>query len=123
MSVRNGVSRTRMIAVVLTAGVALGFASALMSAPTAAGSAPGVAREQRAFHRHTHRPQPPETDSDPSEVTVGERLVLETRFAEFFAEFVGAGGDVNAPLLQGDPVMDFSITPMRPFPDRSRGGQ
>jgi len=40
---------------------------------------------------------------DPPEVAVGERLFLETRFAQFFA--VQAAGDVNRHLEEGDPVM------------------
>lgn len=40
---------------------------------------------------------------DPPEVTVGERLFLETRFAQFFA--VNSGGNVNAPLAAGDPAV------------------
>ncbi len=41
---------------------------------------------------------------DPAEVAAGERLFLETRFAQFF--FVNSGGDPNAVLVAGDPVMD-----------------
>src|SRR6185295_11687879 len=41
---------------------------------------------------------------DPAEVQAGERLFLETRFAQFF--FANAGGDPNAALAAGDPVMD-----------------
>jgi hypothetical protein len=37
-----------------------------------------------------------------AEVAIGERLFLETRFAQFF--FANAGGDANAPLSAGDPV-------------------
>jgi cytochrome c peroxidase len=47
-------------------------------------------------------------DADPPEVAVGERLFLETRFAQFF--FAHSGGDVNATLVAGDPVMDFTVT-------------
>jgi cytochrome c peroxidase len=43
---------------------------------------------------------------DPAEVQLGERLFLETRFAQFFA--VNSGGDPNAVLALGDPVMDLS---------------
>jgi hypothetical protein len=46
----------------------------------------------------------PEPADDPPEVVVGERLFLETRFAQFFA--VNGGDDVNRPLAAGDPVMD-----------------
>jgi cytochrome c peroxidase len=47
---------------------------------------------------------PPEPAADPPEVVVGERLFLETRFAQFFA--VNSGDDVNRPLVAGDPVLD-----------------
>jgi cytochrome c peroxidase len=50
---------------------------------------------------------------DPVEVTVGERLFLETRFAEFFAR---NATDVNAPLAAGDPVMDTTETTGAPLP-------
>jgi cytochrome c peroxidase len=49
-----------------------------------------------------------EADADPPEVVVGERLFLETRFAQFFQAH--AGGDVNAVLSTGDPVMATSET-------------
>lgn len=42
-------------------------------------------------------------DEDPPEVTIGERLFLETRFAQFQA---ANGTDVNAALAAGDPVVD-----------------
>lgn len=50
-------------------------------------------------------------EADPPEITNGERLFLETRFAEFFANYLANGGNVNVPLpfqppLEGDPVMD-----------------
>ncbi|MCE9626089.1 MAG: hypothetical protein K8R69_11680, partial [Deltaproteobacteria bacterium] len=47
-----------------------------------------------------------EEESDPPEVAIGERLFQETRFAQFF--FSHSGGQVNAPLSAGDPVMDIS---------------
>lgn len=53
---------------------------------------------------------------DPPEVTIGERLFLETRFAEFFASFVEVGGDVNALLPSGDPVVDLTATTAAPLP-------
>lgn len=43
-------------------------------------------------------------DFDPPEQTIGERLFLETRFAQFFATH--SGGNVNQSLAQGDPVVD-----------------
>jgi hypothetical protein len=41
---------------------------------------------------------------------IGERLFLETRFAEFF--FTNSGGDANADLTNGDPVMNFTVSPI-----------
>ncbi len=55
--------------------------------------------------------KPPDEDpaeaSDPPEVQAGERLFLETRFAQFF--FQNSGGDPNAVLSPGDPVMDETV--------------
>ena len=47
---------------------------------------------------------------DPPEVTAGERLFLETRFAQFFKTYLDAGGTVNAPLPAGDPVVNLTMT-------------
>lgn len=47
---------------------------------------------------------------DPPEVTNGERLFLETRFAQFFKAYLDAGGTVNTPLPAGDPVMNLTVT-------------
>jgi hypothetical protein len=41
---------------------------------------------------------------------IGERLFLETRFAQFF--FTNSGGDANATLTNGDPVMEFTVSPI-----------
>ncbi|MDR4495948.1 MAG: hypothetical protein AB7P17_01405 [Nitrospirales bacterium] len=43
---------------------------------------------------------------DPAEITNGERLFLETRFAQFFKVFLDNGGDVNSPLPLGDAALD-----------------
>jgi len=43
---------------------------------------------------------------DPSEIAIGERLFLETRFAQFF--FAQSGGDANASMKEGDPVVKTS---------------
>lgn len=43
---------------------------------------------------------------DPPEVFHGERLFLETRFAEVFYQFIKQGGDYNNPLDEGDPKLD-----------------
>ena len=59
-----------------------------------------------ACHKSSsHRPPIVEEQADPAEVTVGERLFLETRFAQFFAANM-VGGNVNAPLAAGDPTVD-----------------
>lgn len=46
--------------------------------------------------------------ADPPEVALGERLFLETRFAQFFAAH--AKGDANAILSEGDPVLASTVT-------------
>ena len=53
-------------------------------------------------------PPSPAPPDDPAEVVVGERLFLETRFAQFFA--ANGGSDVNQPLASGDPVLDVLET-------------
>jgi hypothetical protein len=58
-------------------------------------------------------------DSDPPEVTIGERLFLETRFAQFF--FAHANGDAKAELAAGDPVLDVTETLGAPLPGPSAG--
>jgi cytochrome c peroxidase len=55
-----------------------------------------------------------EEEGDPAEVVIGERLFLETRFAEYF--FRHGGGDVNRPLAAGDPVVATVETPAGPVP-------
>jgi hypothetical protein len=47
-------------------------------------------------------------DADPPEVAIGERLFLETRFAQFF--FTNSGGNVNATLASGDPAVNSTVT-------------
>ncbi len=49
-----------------------------------------------------------EEEADPAEIAIGERLFLETRFAQFF--FANSGGDANHELVAGDPVMDATVT-------------
>ncbi len=48
-------------------------------------------------------------DADPPEVANGERLFVETRFAQLFKVFLDNGGDVNDPLLLGDPALDKTV--------------
>lgn len=51
---------------------------------------------------------------EPPEITNGERLFLETRFAQFFSSH--SGGDANFQLAQGDPVLDETETTGAPMP-------
>ncbi len=51
-------------------------------------------------------------DDDPPEALIGERLFLETRFAQAF--FIQCNGDVNAPVT-GDPVLDSTVTTGSPL--------
>src|SRR5262249_15522019 len=53
-------------------------------------------------------PAPAAADFDPPEQTIGERLFLETRFAEFFEK--NDNGDVNAALASGEPALDTTVT-------------
>ncbi len=61
-------------------------------------------------------PAPGESEADPAAVALGERLFLETRFAQFFQAH--STGDVNAPLVSGDPALAQTITlgPPQPGP-------
>lgn len=56
----------------------------------------------------------PAQDSDPAQVAIGERLFLETRFSQFFA--AQSGGDANATLAAGDPVLATTVTIGAPQP-------
>ena len=51
-----------------------------------------------------------EEAGDPPEILLGERLFLETRFAQSFKQFLHLGGRTNDPLPTGDPVMNTSVT-------------
>ncbi|TKB67053.1 MAG: hypothetical protein E8D47_04445 [Nitrospira sp.] len=55
-------------------------------------------------------------ESDPPEIVIGERLFLETRFAQFFKQFIDRGGETNRPLPSGDPVMNTTVTVGEPIP-------
>ncbi|MGH9546125.1 MAG: hypothetical protein ACRD23_13030 [Terriglobales bacterium] len=50
---------------------------------------------------------PSEAESTPAEDSIGERLFLDTRFAQFFAAHMTG---VNQPLTAGDPVVDLVYT-------------
>lgn len=64
---------------------------------------------------------------DPPEITNGERLFLETRFAQYFKVFLDNGGDVNEALPQGDAslenVVNWKLSPVEfvdgPFAGKS----
>jgi hypothetical protein len=49
-----------------------------------------------------------EEEADPPQVAIGERLFLETRFAQYFQ--ANSGADVKAPLAAGDPVVATTRT-------------
>jgi hypothetical protein len=55
-----------------------------------------------------------EEEADPPQVAIGERLFLETRFAQYFA--ANSGGDVNRPLAAGDPALATTETIGTPLP-------
>ena len=75
---------------------------------------------RRMFQRHRHRSHtiPPTVTFDPPEVTIGERLFLETRFAQFFAV---SGVGINESLPAGDPVLNFTLTTAAPLPGAFAG--
>ncbi len=50
-----------------------------------------------------------EEEPDPAEIANGERLFLETRFAQLFHVFLNDGGSVNDPLSNGDPVLEKAV--------------
>lgn len=55
-----------------------------------------------------------EEEADPAEIAIGERLFLETRFAQFF--FANSGGNANHVLTQGDPALGETVTTGTPLP-------
>lgn len=62
---------------------------------------------------------PVEAEFDPPEEAIGERLFLETRFSQFFAQ--QAGQDVNASLESGDPILSNTLTTGTPLPGAFAG--
>lgn len=46
---------------------------------------------------------------DAPEIVHGERLFLETRFAQLFYEYLAKGGDTNTPMEHGDPILNKTI--------------
>ncbi len=55
------------------------------------------------------RPEPPPEGTDSAAETIGERIFLETRFAQAFKQFVAKGGNLNDPGAN-DPVLDTTAT-------------
>ena len=51
------------------------------------------------------------TGTPGAEADVGERLFVETRFAQFFKAHLPPGGNVNDPLPAGDPVVAKVLLP------------
>ena len=43
---------------------------------------------------------------DPPEILLGERLFLETRFAQYFKVYLDQDGDINEAIPKGDPALD-----------------
>ena len=66
---------------------------------------------------------------DAAEIILGERLFLETRFAQYFKAYLDRGGNVNQEIPRGDPALDktvrFSDLPpyQIPFVDGPFAGQ
>lgn len=50
-----------------------------------------------------------EEEADPAEIFNGERLFLETRFAQLFHVFLNDGGSVNDHISKGDPVLENAV--------------
>lgn len=73
-----------------------------------------AAEPQRRFRTTRTSPDGMKPRLDPAEVMLGERLFLETRFAQFF--FANCAGNVNTNLPNGDPTLDSTITTRQPLP-------
>ncbi|MCW5979782.1 MAG: hypothetical protein KIT09_17005 [Bryobacteraceae bacterium] len=58
----------------------------------------------------------PHDADDPPETVIGERLFLETRFAQAFKAYLDAGGRVSEPVPAGDPVVATTETTGEPLP-------
>lgn len=87
---------------------------ALVSAEWTQGAAATNAPPRRFKIPRAVVPGFPQPRADPSKVAIGERLFLETRFSQYF--FAHSGGDANAVLPAGDPVVDTTVTTTRPLP-------
>lgn len=63
-----------------------------------------IRKRMPASDVNTFRPGASAAATDPPEVTIGERLFIDTRFAQYFA--ANYDGNVNHPLTTGDPTLD-----------------
>src|SRR5262245_20447614 len=94
---------TRGIGLLGAAAAALGLLAISGATETGIRSTPiPFARKARLRRSVQPRATTIAVDVDPPEVQVGERLFLETRFAQYFASH---SSGANAPLTQGDPVV------------------
>jgi cytochrome c peroxidase len=94
-ALRFGVKRQLVLSVL---GSACAIATLYASGCSSSGQAP-------AFHT--------ETDVTPAEQNIGERIFVDTRWAEYFATHMT---DVNTPLTTGDPVVAQTQTLGGPLP-------
>src|SRR5262245_59950410 len=97
---------TRLAALMLTMMLAISYIVLAGLTKTAFGDSTSPAKNPLAARRAA--PQVVDEDADAAEVAIGERLFLETRFAQFF--FANSGGNANAVLATGDPTMDVTVT-------------
>jgi len=92
------------IRIAAAAGAAIAVFAAILSGTAAAAG--------RRAPRSVLRAVTSGADADPAPVAIGERLFLETRFAQYFA---AGSSDVNAPLPAGDPTMAVFRTSLGPI--------
>ncbi len=106
-TILDAMMRLRIETLLLAALAALVAASGLMQASSSRGSESGIKSRQFRIPKATSvRLQA--FKADPPEVALGERLFLETRFAQFF--FAHSHGNANATLAKGDPILATSQT-------------
>ena len=74
----------------------------MLASGARAGHAPSDVRIGTARSGGRRRERPPTEEADPAEVAIGERLFLETRFAQHF--FANSGGGRQRRAAAADPV-------------------
>ncbi len=100
---------------VLVAAV-LGLTAVLGAGGTATRNTPvgsGFFAPARLVRLESSSARPRAGKTDPPEVTIGERLFLETRFARYFAAHMNG---INQPLVAGDPALAALPTSDGPLP-------